>query len=367
MKRFYLLSILFLQIGFISATDYSKVDEQSHYVPFQFKTPVEIAKYLTHNLRSDEEKVRSIYFWIANTIRFDPIQVPGTDYRFSILGKRNFLKEVLDSHKGVCQHYAVLFDTLCRSVGIKSYFVCGYTRNNGQLSELSHAWNAVMLDGKYYDIDVTWSAGYIEDDKFRQEFHDDLFLVSPAKFISSHIPFDPVWQFLDNPVTHYSVQKNDFSHPKTPKRFNYSDSIKSISTRDILTNLISETIRIQKFGITNKLIQEYYYSNLRNIDLLRYNLVVRNFNQAIENFNAYMTSKSHQSNEVTVIDNKAQNRFILSRQQLEQAETELKSVTVNDEWVAKNITGLQNAITKLKKELENEEIILKKILQLKAQ
>ena len=71
MKRFQLL-VLFLFLGIsLFATDYSSVDEQSHYVPFQLKTPPEIARYLTRNLHSDEEKVRAIYFWMANTMRFD--------------------------------------------------------------------------------------------------------------------------------------------------------------------------------------------------------------------------------------------------------------------------------------------------------
>ena len=359
MKRLFFLTILFFHIMILCSADYSRVDEQSHYVPYQLKTPVEIAKYLTRNLRTDEEKVRAIYFWIANNIRFDVDQVPGNDYRYAISGDRNFLKEVLDSHKGVCQHYALLFDTLCHSVGVKSYFVVGYTRQGQQISELSHAWNAVMINGEYYDLDVTWSAGYIEDGKFRQEFHDDLFMVSPSKFITSHIPFDPAWQFLKNPVTHYAVEKGDFSKPKTREKFNYSDTIKAIGTSDTLTNLIHENQRIKSFGISNDLIRNYITFNQRNIDLSKYNIAVQNFNKAVENYNSYIERKNKQFNNCTIDDNAIMNLLVSAKSNMGNAEKAVKFLYDNNSPMIQSTLILQRSIKKMNTELEQENAFVK--------
>ena len=362
MKQLFLLAGLFTcSVGLFSA-DYSKVDEQSHYVPYQLKTPVQIAKYLTRNLRTDEEKTRAIYFWIANTIKFDVDQIPGNDYRYHVSGDRNFLKEVLDSHKGVCQHYAMLFDTLCHSVGVKSYFVVGYTRQNEQVSELSHAWNAVQINGEFFDLDVTWSAGYVEDGKYRPEFHDELYMVSPSKFIATHIPFDPVWQFLKNPVTHTAVEKGDFKNIKSPAKFNYSDSIKAIATSDTLTNLIHENQRIKSSGVSNELIKKYIAFNQRNIDLSKYNIAIRNFNKSVENFNAYVLIKNKQFNNCTLDDNTVQNLLTAAKNDMENAESALKFLKENNSPLKENISGLQNAIKKMNKEIDQENAFIEKYI-----
>jgi hypothetical protein len=362
MKRIVLLYLLILPFGFILGADYSKIDTQSQSIPNNLKTPEEIAKYLTRNLHSNEEKVRAIYYWIANNIRYDVSQVAGNDYRSPVSGKRNFLKEVLDSHKGVCQHYALLFDTLCHSVGIKSYFIIGYTLQSNHISELSHAWNAVMVNGDYYEFDVTWSAGYIESGKFRKEFHDDLFMVPPSKFISTHIPFDPVWQFLKNPITHFAVGKGDFSNSKTRSVFNYSDSIKEISTSDTLTNLIRENQRIKSFGVNNPLIRNYVAFNQRNIDLSRYNIAVHYFNKSVENYNSYIENKNQQFNNCTIDENTIVNLLASAKGNMENARKVLLFLSNNNNSMKDRTLILLRSINKMNTELVEETEFVKKYI-----
>ena len=50
--------------------------------------------------------------------------------------------------KGVCESYAYAFSLLLDKVGIESHVVSS--------TEINHAWNIVKLDGKYYQVDVTW-------------------------------------------------------------------------------------------------------------------------------------------------------------------------------------------------------------------
>ena len=53
------------------------------------------------------------------------------------------------NHKAICQGYTAVFDILCRQCELKSFIVHGYVKQNGQLLESPHAWNAVLINGKW--------------------------------------------------------------------------------------------------------------------------------------------------------------------------------------------------------------------------
>ena len=57
--------------------------------------------------------------------------------------------------RGVCMEYADLFQTLCESVGITCWCVCGTATD--ELGTGAHAWNMVCIDGKYYYVDTCWN------------------------------------------------------------------------------------------------------------------------------------------------------------------------------------------------------------------
>lgn len=61
----------------------------------------------------------------------------------------NSLTTVIQSGRGVCNDYAEMVCTLCRSVGIEAKYVIGYQDGN------YHAWVQVNLDGKWYYSDPT--------------------------------------------------------------------------------------------------------------------------------------------------------------------------------------------------------------------
>ena len=52
--------------------------------------------------------------------------------------------------KAVCEGYTKAFQYLLQKVGIQSFLATG--KGNGDL----HAWNIVRIDGKYYNVDLTW-------------------------------------------------------------------------------------------------------------------------------------------------------------------------------------------------------------------
>ncbi len=54
---------------------------------------------------------------------------------------------------GVCNHYADLYQTMCETIGISCRIVTGRSAIDG----VSHAWDAVYINGKEYFVDPTWN------------------------------------------------------------------------------------------------------------------------------------------------------------------------------------------------------------------
>ena len=73
----------------------------------------------------------------------------------------------------VCNGYAMATFYLCNKAGVETRFIRGIGGND---TKVNHAWNAVKIDGKWYNIDVTW------DDKGGFGISYEYFLKSDADF-----------------------------------------------------------------------------------------------------------------------------------------------------------------------------------------
>lgn len=75
----------------------------------------------------------------------------------------------LISSSSVCAGYARAFQAACQTLGITCYYVTGTSMGR------NHAWNIVNIDGKIYNVDLTWddsiseSAGFISYDYFNKD------------------------------------------------------------------------------------------------------------------------------------------------------------------------------------------------------
>jgi transglutaminase/protease-like cytokinesis protein 3 len=154
-KQSFLLSI----IGLIFCTKVFAQD--ADYVLFpRFIKAETLAKKLTKNCNSEQEKVDKISGWICQNIKYDikSYQKLSEKYEKS--------KEILRSRKALCGGYSRLFVEMCQAAGIDVYYVTGYSRgssfheNEPQFFE-DHAWNVVKIDGIYRLLDVTWMAGSV--------------------------------------------------------------------------------------------------------------------------------------------------------------------------------------------------------------
>lgn len=110
---------------------------------------------------TDFEKVKYIHDYLAETVEYD-LNAPMNQVAYSAMMNR----------RTVCAGYARAFQLLMQKMDIPCYYCTGFAGED-------HAWNIVLLDGKYYNIDVTW------DDM--ETISYDYFNKTDAEFADTHV------------------------------------------------------------------------------------------------------------------------------------------------------------------------------------
>lgn len=258
-----------------------------------------LAGYFRSRLASNEELVRAFYVWCGHNISYDAENM----YTFRTVDNPGQLViETLISRKAVCQGYAAVFHELCQISGVESYIVHGYTRQNGAVVNVNHAWIAARPRDEWKLYDPTWAAGIIRDGVFVPRFTNEYFQPDPARFIKTHMPFDPIWQCLYypySPALFYSQQppvktiENHFSYPDSiaaylalPKEERLQQTLRRIDQDGIVNNAIGEYRRYLQQSIeVDRLNKE---SMLVNGQVNRFNDAVKGYNAAAYLFNDYV-------------------------------------------------------------------------------
>lgn len=70
-----------------------------------------------------------------------------------------------------CEGYAFAMSYLCSSAGIENYVVTG-TSEDGE----THAWNKILADGSWYNVDCTWDDPILKRESRDYIIHDYLFV-----------------------------------------------------------------------------------------------------------------------------------------------------------------------------------------------
>lgn len=93
---------------------------------------------------ADEEKVLSAYTWMTKNLTYD--------HNYDCLYQYSDITKTLHTKTGVCYDIACLFAAICRSQDIPCYVIDGYARTD---RSTQHTWNRVLIDGTWYDVDIT--------------------------------------------------------------------------------------------------------------------------------------------------------------------------------------------------------------------
>ncbi len=228
----YLLSLFFVipLLSFAQISDFKNVDftiadniaslnkgEDLNNLPL-------LTQKITYKLPTKVEKFRAIYTWVCNNIKGDANQNYTisrkrrqfkNDNNSFIEWNNNYRKKVFQKlikhKKTTCSGYSVLIKKMCLLAGIECEIINGYGRtvesNVKQLETPNHSWNAVKLKDKWYLCDATWSAGYLFDGDFIQDYNPGYFLADPVLFSKNHYPFEKKWLLND------LLQQKDYKIP----------------------------------------------------------------------------------------------------------------------------------------------------------
>ncbi|MEO6221156.1 MAG: transglutaminase-like domain-containing protein, partial [Ginsengibacter sp.] len=123
----------------------------------QTNTTADIATYIKNNFNSESEKVRAIYSWITLNMRYDK---DSPHLAILTVDRGRKIAAALKRRKGVCEHFAAIFNDICIKSGIKSFVIEGYTKQSGSVDKSPHAWCAALVDYKWFLYDPTWDGGF---------------------------------------------------------------------------------------------------------------------------------------------------------------------------------------------------------------
>lgn len=260
MKSYLLLfAILLLSSVLLPAQkNYRAIDKRAVEAPNAEKASItRLAAYLTASAKDDYEKARAIYSWITHHVAYSDSTVSNGWLGTSENKLNQQAENVLKNSSAVCEGFANLYKALCTAADLKAEIVTGVVKQeNGEVSDFGHAWNAVQLAGQWYLTDPTWGAGYADywTGRFVQEYQEAYFLMPAEKMIQNHLPDDPIWQLLANPVTEQEFR--DLSKEalylkateKTAYPFVYQDSIQAWFQQDSIQQMLGASERILRYN-----------------------------------------------------------------------------------------------------------------------
>ncbi len=157
-----------------------------------------IKQSIQSNFTKDKYKnIKYIHDFLINNVEYD--QTYNSEGTYNIYG-------ALVKRKCVCDGYARAFKYLANAAGIECELIQGIATNSSGKTE-THAWNVVLLDGKWYYIDVTWDDPIIIGEGYvKESYHYTYFLKGERTLSKDH---EKNGQFTENgKIFSYPVASN---------------------------------------------------------------------------------------------------------------------------------------------------------------
>ncbi len=103
------------------ANEYAAIDKKMAVMPDSLSNSTQkIANYINSKFTKDSEKLRAAFFWTANSIAYD---VPNMFEPNFLDSPQEKILKTLKSKKGVCIHYAEVFNDIVNKTGITCYVI----------------------------------------------------------------------------------------------------------------------------------------------------------------------------------------------------------------------------------------------------
>lgn len=128
--------------------------------------------------QTDFDRVLAVYRYLVDHTEYDMA------YR-----EQQSVVSLMKEGRAVCRGYAESFCLIMHRLGIPCTIVEGLSSQDWVLSDDGHAWNAVMLDGQWYNIDPTWGDPLWQEGADPTTPADGYILVNDELFDRDHTDF----------------------------------------------------------------------------------------------------------------------------------------------------------------------------------
>jgi hypothetical protein len=354
-----------LSFGQVNA-GYPLVDAKMAAIPANSTTSTDaIAKYINANFKTETDKIRAVFYWTTSNISYDVANMFVVNFNETV---QEQIARTLRTKKGVCIHYAVVFNELSQKTGIQSYIIDGYTKQNGKVSDLAHAWIAAKIDKKWYVFDPTWGSGYVNNGRFYKKINNYYFKAEPTKIIASHIPFDYLWQFSNYPITNGEFYEGKIEINKTKKYFDFEKEIIKYNALSEADQLFDSAERIEKNGLKNAMILERYEGKKQQLTYLRHNTnieklnsIVNEMNQAVVLLNDFIYYRNNKF-KPALSDDEIRNMIETPREQLVKCQNDIYSVGSVGSKNASSVASIKKSIGAALAQAEEHSLFVKNYL-----
>ncbi|MBP6182541.1 transglutaminase domain-containing protein [Flavobacterium sp.] len=368
MKNIYLMLSLFLSIvsfGQVNA-GYALIDNKMANIPISYTSSTEvIANYINTNFKTDSDKIRAVFYWTVSNISYDVANRFKVNFNET---PQEQIAKTLKTKKGVCIHYATVFNDISNKIGIQSYIIEGYTKQHEKVSNLAHAWCAAKIDNKWYLFDPTWGSGYVNNGKFFKKLNEYYFKTEPVKLISSHIPFDYLWQFLNYPITNNEFYEGVTQINKSKKYFDFESEIIKYNTLSEINKLFESAARIEKNGVKNAMILERLEGKKKEVAYLKHNInveklnsIVNNYNEAVDLLNEFIYFRNNKF-KPTLSDAKISSMIQAPIEKLTKCQDAIYAVDSIGTENPSNLSSLKKSINAVLTQAKEHELFVKEYL-----
>ncbi|KAK4184300.1 hypothetical protein QBC35DRAFT_59964 [Podospora australis] len=161
--------------------------------------------YVCRPYRSDVQRLRAIFTWVAEKISWEE------DFEGEVDSRR-----VIQTKRGCAEEYAVLVQEMCDAVGLPCEMVRGYLKTPGEIPEINimprsnHWWNAVLVDNEWRIMDCCLASPSNPRRSLYSSHNNSTadpywFLTRPSEICWTHIPEHHAQQHLCPPVAHETL------------------------------------------------------------------------------------------------------------------------------------------------------------------
>ncbi len=364
MKNVYvLLSFLFAILSFGQANvGYTLVDAKMATIPANDANSTEaIAKYINANFKTENDKIRAVFFYTSSNLSYDVANMFTVD--IDETPEHRILK-ALKNKKGICWDYALIYNEIANLVGVKSVVIQGYTKQNGKVDTMAHAWCASRIGNKWYLFDPTWGSGYVNNNKYTRKINNIHFKVEPSKMINSHMPFDYLWQFMNYIITNQEFIIGKIQIDKTKKIFDFETEITKYEALPKIDQYFESAQRIEKNRIKNQLISQAYtyakssWNNEReNENNAKFNQIVTQYNAAIVELNDFIYYRNNKF-KPAISDEELKEKITSPKNKFLNCQELLNKIGKVDAGNLQNVNSMKSGLIGTLKQAEEHEVFV---------